>query len=58
MCGWNDRPSFLKGELNVRSDGLSRQKGNGPASDDGLDIALPPGHLLDTPSDIARAIDR
>ena len=58
MFGWNDRPSFLKGELNDRSDGLSRQKGSSSASDDGLDFALPPGHLLDTPSDIARAIDR
>ena len=58
VLGWNDRPSFLKGEKNVRSDGLSRQKGNSPASDDDLDFELPPGHLLDTPSDIARAIER
>jgi hypothetical protein len=58
VFGWNDRQSFLAGEKNVRSDGLSRLKGNSPASDDDADIALPPEHLLDSPPDIARAIER
>jgi hypothetical protein len=58
MLGWNDRTSFLAGLLNHRADGLSRQKGNRPASSDDADLAPPPGHLLENPSDIARAIER
>jgi len=59
IFGWNDRPAFLKGEKNVRADGLSRQKGSLPAVFDGLDFSLPPDDEVGkTPSAVAEALEK
>ena len=58
IFGWNDRATFLKGEKNVRADGLSRQKGNTPAAFDGLDSPLPHDDTSKDPYAIAEALQR
>ena len=59
IFGWNDRPSYLKGEKNVRADGLSRQKGNRPPVFDDADFPFPlPDEFSEDSSDIASALQR